>query len=55
LASAVICLLISLPVSYVLIKHYSIYGAAWGNVFSITVQLVVVALLARFAQAKGAL
>ena len=55
LASAVICLLISLPVSYVLIKHYSIYGAAWGNVFSITVQLVVIALLARFAQAKGAL
>ncbi|MGY2184979.1 hypothetical protein D3C87_987040 [compost metagenome] len=55
LASAVICLMISMPVSYVLIKHYSIYGAAWGNVFSIVVQLVVIALLARFARAKGAL
>ena len=55
LASAAICLMVSLPVSYVLIKHYSIYGAAWGNVFSITVQLVVIALLTRFARAKGAL
>lgn len=53
LASAAICLLISLPVSYVLIKHYSIYGAAWGNVFSITVQLAVIALLTRFTRAKG--
>nr|WP_246208205.1 polysaccharide biosynthesis C-terminal domain-containing protein [Pseudomonas karstica] len=51
-ASAAICLLVSLPVSYVLIKHYSIYGAAWGNVFSITVQLGVIALLTRFARAK---
>jgi O-antigen/teichoic acid export membrane protein len=53
LASAAICLVISLPVSYVLIKHYSIYGAAWGNVFSITVQLVVIALLTQFARTKG--
>jgi O-antigen/teichoic acid export membrane protein len=55
LASAAICLAVSLPVSYVLIKHYSIYGAAWGNVFSITVQLAVIALLTRFARSKGAL
>jgi O-antigen/teichoic acid export membrane protein len=55
LVSAAVCLLVSLPVSYVLIKHYSIYGAAWGNVFSITVQLVVIALLTRFTRAKGAL
>jgi O-antigen/teichoic acid export membrane protein len=55
LASAAICLVISLPVSYLLIKHYSIYGAAWGNVFSITVQLVVIALLTRYARAKGSL
>lgn len=52
LASAAICLLVSLPVSYLLIKHYSIYGAAWGNVFSITVQLGVIALLTRFTRAK---
>ena len=52
MASAAICLLVSLPVSYLLIKHHSIYGAAWGNVFSITVQLGVIALLTRFSQAK---
>ncbi|MFJ2687603.1 phosphoribosylaminoimidazole carboxylase [Pseudomonas sp. NPDC087342] len=52
LASAAICLLVSLPVSYVLIKHYSIYGAAWGNVFSISVQLGAIALLTRFARVK---
>jgi O-antigen/teichoic acid export membrane protein len=52
LASAAICLLVSLPVSYLLIKHHSIYGAAWGNVFSITVQLGVIALLTRFSRAK---
>ncbi|NUU34837.1 polysaccharide biosynthesis C-terminal domain-containing protein [Pseudomonas sp. C2B4] len=51
--SAAVCLLVSLPVSYVLIKHFSIYGAAWGNVFSIVVQLVVIALLTRFAREKG--
>ncbi|MBT2373312.1 phosphoribosylaminoimidazole carboxylase [Pseudomonas fluorescens] len=52
LASAAICLLVSLPVSYVLIKHYSIYGAAWGNVFSIAVQLGVIALLTRCVRTK---
>jgi O-antigen/teichoic acid export membrane protein len=52
LASAAICLAVSLPVSYLLIKHYSIYGAAWGNVFSITVQLGVIAVLTRFARVK---
>lgn len=52
LASAAICLLVSLPVSYLLIQHYSIYGAAWGNVFSITVQLGVIALLTRFTRVK---
>lgn len=54
LASAVICLLVSVPVSYVLIKHYSIYGAAWGSVFGITVQLAVIALLTRATRAKKA-
>lgn len=53
LISAAVCLAVSLPVSYVLIKHYSIYGAAWGNVFSIAVQLAVIALLSRFIRAKG--
>lgn len=52
LISAAICLLVSLPVSYMLIKHHSIYGAAWGNVFSITVQLGAIALLTRFSRAK---
>ncbi|WP_426235838.1 phosphoribosylaminoimidazole carboxylase [Pseudomonas sp. TWP3-2] len=52
LASAAICLLVSLPVSYVLIKHYSIYGAAWGNVFAIIVQLGVIAVLTRVTRAK---
>ncbi|MFO2466269.1 phosphoribosylaminoimidazole carboxylase [Pseudomonas sp. 15FMM2] len=52
LMSALICLLVSLPVSYVLIKHHSIYGAAWGNVFSITVQLGAIVLLTRFSRAK---
>ncbi|MBV4475179.1 MATE family efflux transporter [Pseudomonas botevensis] len=55
LASAAICLLVSVPVSYVLIKHYSIYGAAWGNVFAIIVQLGVIAVLTRTTQAKRAL
>ena len=55
LASAAICLLVSVPVSYVLIKHYSIYGAAWGNVFAIIVQLVVIAVLTRVTGAKKAL
>ena len=52
LASAAVCLLVSLPVSYLLIKHHSIYGAAWGNVFSICVQLGVIAVLTRFARVK---
>jgi len=55
LASAAICLLVSVPVSYVLIKHYSIYGAAWGNVFAIIVQLGVIAVLTRVTRPKGAL
>jgi len=55
LASAVICLLVSVPVSYLLIKHYSIYGAAWGNVFAIIVQLGVIAVLTRVTRPKGAL
>ncbi|QJP96608.1 phosphoribosylaminoimidazole carboxylase [Pseudomonas fluorescens] len=54
LASSAICLLISVPVSYVLIKHWSIYGAAWGNVFAIIVQLAVIALLTRATRAKKA-
>lgn len=54
LASAAICLLVSVPVSYVLIKHYSIYGAAWGSVFGITVQLAVIALLTRATRVKKA-
>ncbi len=54
LASAALCLLISVPVSYVLIKHYSIYGAAWGNVFAIVVQLGVIAVLTRVTGAKKA-
>lgn len=54
LASAAICLLVSVPVSYVLIKHYSIYGAAWGNVFAIIVQLGVIAVLTRVSAAKKA-
>ena len=54
LASAAICLLVSVPVSYLLIKHYSIYGAAWGNVFAIIVQLAVIALLTRATLAKKA-
>ncbi|MFJ2387704.1 MATE family efflux transporter [Pseudomonas koreensis] len=54
-ASAAICLAVSVPVSYVLIKHYSIYGAAWGNVFAIVVQLAVIALLTRATRVKGAL
>jgi O-antigen/teichoic acid export membrane protein len=54
LASAAICLLISVPVSYLLIKHYSIYGAAWGNVFAIIVQLGVIAVLTRVTGAKKA-
>lgn len=54
LASAAICLLVSVPVSYVLIKHYSIYGAAWGNVFAIIVQLGVIAVLTRVTAAKKA-
>lgn len=40
--------------SYLLIKHYSIYGAAWGNVFAIIVQLAVIALLTRATRAKKA-
>lgn len=55
LVSAAVCLLVSMPISYVLIKHYSIYGAAWGNVFSIMVQLAVIALLTKLSQARGAL
>lgn len=55
LVSAAICLLVSLPVSYLLIKQYSIYGAAWGNVFSIMVQLVVIALLTGSSRVRGAL
>lgn len=51
--SAAICLAVSLPLSYALIKQYSIYGAAWGNVLSITVQLVVIAVLTKFFRAKG--
>ena len=43
-----------MPVSYLLIKHYSIYGAAWGNVFAIIVQLAVIALLTRATRAKKA-
>jgi len=54
LASSAVCLLISVPVSYVLIKHYSIYGAAWGNVFGIIVQLGVIALLTRATRMKKA-
>lgn len=54
LASAAICLLVSVPVSWVLIKHYSIYGAAWGNVFAIIVQLGVIAVLTRVTGAKKA-
>lgn len=54
-ASAATCLLVSTPVSYLLIKHHSIYGAAWGNVFAICVQLGVIALLTRAPRAKGAL
>jgi len=52
LASAAICLLVSLPVSYLLIKYHSIYGAAWGNVFSICVQLAVIAVLTRTVRVK---
>ncbi|MBV4457589.1 phosphoribosylaminoimidazole carboxylase [Pseudomonas sp. COR58] len=55
LAGAAICLLVSVPVSYGLIKHYSIEGAAWGNVFAIVVQLGAIALLTRAGQAKRAL
>jgi O-antigen/teichoic acid export membrane protein len=55
LASAAICLLVSLPVSYLLIKHHSIYGAAWGNVFAICVQLGVIALLTRAPRPKKVL
>jgi O-antigen/teichoic acid export membrane protein len=54
LASAAICLLVSVPVSYVLIKHYSIYGAAWGNVFAVIVQLGVIAILTRVTRPKKA-
>ena len=54
LASSAVCLLISVPASYVLIKHYSIYGAAWGNVFGIIVQLGVIALLTRATRMKKA-
>ncbi|WP_409319419.1 polysaccharide biosynthesis C-terminal domain-containing protein [Pseudomonas sp. KCJK9016] len=54
LASSAVCLLISVPVSYLLIKHYSIYGAAWGNVFGIIVQLGVIALLTRATRMKKA-
>ncbi|MGE1174748.1 phosphoribosylaminoimidazole carboxylase [Pseudomonas sp. BW7P1] len=54
LASSALCLLISVPVSYLLIKHYSIYGAAWGNVFGIIVQLGVIALLTRATRMKKA-
>ena len=53
-SATALCLLISVPVSYVLIKHYSIYGAAWGNVFAIIVQLGVIALLTRMTGAKKA-
>lgn len=55
LASAAICLLVSLPVSYLLIKHHSILGAAWGNVFAICVQLGVIAVLTRAPRAKKVL
>jgi len=55
LASAALCLLVSLPVSYLLIKHHSILGAAWGNVFAICVQLGVIALLTRAPRAKKVL
>ncbi|WP_285418680.1 phosphoribosylaminoimidazole carboxylase [Pseudomonas sp. efr-133-TYG-5] len=54
LASAALCLLVSVPVSYALIVHYSILGAAWGNVFAIVVQLAVIAVLTRATRTKKA-
>jgi O-antigen/teichoic acid export membrane protein len=46
--SSAACVLISLPIYYVLIEQYSLYGAAWGNVLSVAIQLSTIAVLLKY-------
>lgn len=51
--SPMVCLIISFPVYYMLIDNYSIYGAAWGSVCSVVVQLSTVAMLVKYSSLKA--
>ncbi|WP_307833106.1 polysaccharide biosynthesis C-terminal domain-containing protein [Pseudomonas sp. TH10] len=51
--SSAACVLVSLPIYYILIEQYSIYGAAWGNVLSVAIQLSTIAVLLKYSTPRA--